>query len=285
MSSTESTNQQTEHHESLWYEDGNIVLQAQCVLFKVHRGILARQSDFFKNMFTLPGSGEAEGTDARPLPIPEVSSRGLGHLLMMLYSISGYDLPLSDDEFVEVLRAAHRFQFREVLEIVPRHLDRRLPAERKLELGMQCELDYWRLRPFQELVLSFCPRDPAHDRLGDSVWVQVLVARAQITQARIEYITANLDPRACGHVLAALVSSVPFSSPDEYRSKYWACHASVRRLPSGLYYGSRPHSSEHPCCKSSAKFDLTGGLEDQLHTVLLPTATEHAIIAAVWNPA
>jgi hypothetical protein len=43
-----------------WFEDGNIILLVeddhQCMLkaFKVHRGVLARQSEVFEAMFDLP---------------------------------------------------------------------------------------------------------------------------------------------------------------------------------------------------------------------------------------
>ena len=40
--------------ESLWFEDGNIVLQADDVVFKVYRGILIRESTVFRDMFSLP---------------------------------------------------------------------------------------------------------------------------------------------------------------------------------------------------------------------------------------
>ena len=38
----------------LWFEDGNIVLQAQNSVYKVYRGILIRESTLFESMFSLP---------------------------------------------------------------------------------------------------------------------------------------------------------------------------------------------------------------------------------------
>ncbi|GJE92821.1 BTB domain-containing protein [Phanerochaete sordida] len=40
--------------EEVWFDDGNIVLQAEGTLFKVYRGILSRESPFFRDMFSLP---------------------------------------------------------------------------------------------------------------------------------------------------------------------------------------------------------------------------------------
>jgi hypothetical protein len=38
----------------VWYNDGNLVLQAENLLFKVHRDVLAARSEVFKNMLSLP---------------------------------------------------------------------------------------------------------------------------------------------------------------------------------------------------------------------------------------
>ncbi|TCD66509.1 hypothetical protein EIP91_001285 [Steccherinum ochraceum] len=41
-------------HTSLWFEDGNVVLIAEGVAFKVHRSVLALRSSVFKDMFSFP---------------------------------------------------------------------------------------------------------------------------------------------------------------------------------------------------------------------------------------
>lgn len=38
----------------IWYEDGNIVLQAEHTQYKVYRGILAKSSPVFEDMFSFP---------------------------------------------------------------------------------------------------------------------------------------------------------------------------------------------------------------------------------------
>ena len=38
----------------IWLEDGNIVLQAENMQFKVHRGLLARVSPVFADVFSVP---------------------------------------------------------------------------------------------------------------------------------------------------------------------------------------------------------------------------------------
>ncbi|KAI0085472.1 hypothetical protein BDY19DRAFT_449067 [Irpex rosettiformis] len=41
-------------HPDLWFEDGNVVLIAGTTGFRVYRGLLVRQSDVFRDMFSLP---------------------------------------------------------------------------------------------------------------------------------------------------------------------------------------------------------------------------------------
>jgi len=51
--------------DELWFEDGNIVIVAQRVMFKVHMGVLSKHSEVFRDMFKIPQppSGEQEQFD------------------------------------------------------------------------------------------------------------------------------------------------------------------------------------------------------------------------------
>lgn len=53
----------------IWYDDGNVILQAEGTLFKVHRGVLARSSSVFEDMFSFPQppSTDAEMLDGCPI--------------------------------------------------------------------------------------------------------------------------------------------------------------------------------------------------------------------------
>ena len=50
----ENSAQSLVRHPSLWFEDGNIIIQAERTLFKVFKSVLSRESHFFKDMFSLP---------------------------------------------------------------------------------------------------------------------------------------------------------------------------------------------------------------------------------------
>lgn len=45
---------QLEHHAVFWLEDGNVILVAENMGFRVHRTILSMHSAFFRDMFSLP---------------------------------------------------------------------------------------------------------------------------------------------------------------------------------------------------------------------------------------
>ena len=69
-----------------WFDDGNLILQADGnVCFKVHRGVLARQSEIFRDMLTLPqpvAPGDAETAEVvRMYDLPVE----LSNLLMAIY--------------------------------------------------------------------------------------------------------------------------------------------------------------------------------------------------------
>lgn len=43
-----------------WYEDGNIVLEAESTQFRIFRGILSASSSIFRDMFSMPQPSESE---------------------------------------------------------------------------------------------------------------------------------------------------------------------------------------------------------------------------------
>ena len=49
-------------HPDLWFEDGNIVIHAGATVFKVLKSMLSKESQLFKDMFSLPQSSAAGET-------------------------------------------------------------------------------------------------------------------------------------------------------------------------------------------------------------------------------
>jgi hypothetical protein len=68
----DSINEPTQWPNSTpWFNDGNIVLQAELSQFRVYRGILSAHSVVFEDMFAIAkpdGEGDAEGCPVVHLP-------------------------------------------------------------------------------------------------------------------------------------------------------------------------------------------------------------------------
>lgn len=72
--------------EEVWLEDGNVVLVAEGVAFKVYRGILARSSPVFSQMFTFPQPPvEPETMEGSPVVHMSDSAAHLRYFLVAMY--------------------------------------------------------------------------------------------------------------------------------------------------------------------------------------------------------
>ena len=54
-------------HPEFWFEDGNIILVAQDVEFKVYKGPLIKQSPVFRDMLSLPQGPDSASESALPV--------------------------------------------------------------------------------------------------------------------------------------------------------------------------------------------------------------------------
>lgn len=71
-----------------YFEDGNLILATHDTptLFKVHRGVLARHSEVFQDMFAFPPAQyEAEVLDGCQVVVMHDLPLELGHLIKALY--------------------------------------------------------------------------------------------------------------------------------------------------------------------------------------------------------
>ncbi|KAK0502426.1 hypothetical protein EDD18DRAFT_691278 [Armillaria luteobubalina] len=73
--------------DDFWFEDGNIVLIAANVAFKVHRGQLSRHSEVFEGLFDLPQPPEGldDIYDGTPFVELHDSAQDVGYFLGALY--------------------------------------------------------------------------------------------------------------------------------------------------------------------------------------------------------
>lgn len=77
-----------ERHETLWFEDGNVILATPKIRFRVYRAFLSRHSTVFRDMFSMPQSATAsdQGTmDGVPIVELHDDPEELGHFLSALH--------------------------------------------------------------------------------------------------------------------------------------------------------------------------------------------------------
>jgi len=83
MASTQ--NNELKRHEDLWFDDGNIVIIAENIGFRVYRGILSKKSELFKDLFTLPQPEGSEAIDGCPVVRLQDSAADWGRFLSALF--------------------------------------------------------------------------------------------------------------------------------------------------------------------------------------------------------
>ena len=58
-----------------WFDDGNVILEAENTQFRVHRSLLARHSKVFKDMFSLPQPATDPGLRPECCPVVFLSDK------------------------------------------------------------------------------------------------------------------------------------------------------------------------------------------------------------------
>ncbi|KAH9835450.1 uncharacterized protein C8Q71DRAFT_710329 [Rhodofomes roseus] len=100
------------HDEKVWLDDGNIVIVAQNVAFRVHRSVLSLHSEVFRDMFTIPPPDDEETIDGCPAVRVSDTADGMRHMLWALYN--GRTFPehgqVEFDVVAALVRMAHKYQ-------------------------------------------------------------------------------------------------------------------------------------------------------------------------------
>lgn len=77
--------------ENFWFEDGNIILAARSVGFKVYKGLLAEHSTVFRSMFVVAQGAHAAGEqapDGCPVVPLDDSPEDLRQLFRLIYPLT-----------------------------------------------------------------------------------------------------------------------------------------------------------------------------------------------------
>ncbi|KAF7297680.1 BTB domain-containing protein [Mycena kentingensis (nom. inval.)] len=70
-----------------WFDDGNIILQAESTQFRVAKSMLTKHSSVFRDMFTVPTpAGEPIVEGCHVVFLPGDTAKDWTHLLSVMYS-------------------------------------------------------------------------------------------------------------------------------------------------------------------------------------------------------
>ncbi|KAJ7125101.1 hypothetical protein C8R44DRAFT_131664 [Mycena epipterygia] len=101
----------------IWHSDGSVILQAEDTQFRVHWGVLALHSSFFRDMQGLPQPPEQPSVDGCPVVELQDTAVDVQHLLKALYSptfLTQEKLPLP--AIAALVRLGRKYDFRELLD-------------------------------------------------------------------------------------------------------------------------------------------------------------------------
>ncbi|EPT02370.1 hypothetical protein FOMPIDRAFT_1160535 [Fomitopsis schrenkii] len=125
--------------ETYWYRDGNIVIVAQDVGFRVFKSLLAEASEVFRDMFSVPTPASDvprvdESDGATPYSIVHVSDtadefRSLLTILLHGRRYFFHDTDLPFDDLANSIRLAHKYVIQDVLEGLLHELENLYPTE------------------------------------------------------------------------------------------------------------------------------------------------------------
>ncbi|KAH9829559.1 uncharacterized protein C8Q71DRAFT_400750 [Rhodofomes roseus] len=120
--------------ERFWYEDGNVIIIAQGVGFRVFKGLLAADSEVFRDMLSLakpaPDLSRESGLDDCPVVHVTDTAAEVRSLLAILLGGRRYmrRLKFEFDDVANCIRLAHKYGIQDVLEDSLEELKKYFPA-------------------------------------------------------------------------------------------------------------------------------------------------------------
>ncbi|KDR86011.1 hypothetical protein GALMADRAFT_235199 [Galerina marginata CBS 339.88] len=113
-----------------WFEDGNVILQAENTQFRVYRGILSRNSQVFRDMFSLPQPEKETLFEGCPLVHVSDAPKDWENIFSILYdhntsyvSTSTLALPL----LASMLRIGKKYEFDNLQSLALERIRKELP--------------------------------------------------------------------------------------------------------------------------------------------------------------
>ncbi|KAJ7689843.1 hypothetical protein B0H17DRAFT_983461 [Mycena rosella] len=102
-----------QHVQELWFEDGNLIIQAGTSRFRVHRGVLAARSPVFQDMLSFPQPPDAELVEGCPAVRLHDSATDVTVFLKVIFDSSFFMSYPSETDFDIIagcLRLSHKYE-------------------------------------------------------------------------------------------------------------------------------------------------------------------------------
>ncbi|EIN08683.1 hypothetical protein PUNSTDRAFT_144161 [Punctularia strigosozonata HHB-11173 SS5] len=131
------------HYEDLWFEDRNVILEAGGVVFRLYRGILARNSPIWADLFAVPQPlADAESYDECPIVHLHDDVDDLRYFLHAINDVSFYrsDIATPYPVVAGILRLASKYAVSFLRERCIAHLSLSYPSS----------LSDWKVRERQQ---------------------------------------------------------------------------------------------------------------------------------------
>ncbi|TCD63699.1 hypothetical protein EIP91_005104 [Steccherinum ochraceum] len=104
----------------VWWEDGNLVLVAEYVAFRIHKSMLARKSQIFCDMFSIPQPSNSDQYDGCPVVHMSDSAKDVSHVLSVLYDSEKYIDPkegIDFDVIAAMLKLGRKYQMDQLVNL------------------------------------------------------------------------------------------------------------------------------------------------------------------------
>ncbi|KLO07722.1 hypothetical protein SCHPADRAFT_945014 [Schizopora paradoxa] len=139
-----STDSKPIPHETIWFEDGSIVLATDVHLYRIHKSVLSKNSVVFRDMFDLPTIGERGETGGavliaeewEGLPLVKMvgdSDEDVFHLLMAMYEREYHQInkPTTLPKILSLLALSTKYDVPAIRREVIQHLEIYYPTRPK----------------------------------------------------------------------------------------------------------------------------------------------------------
>ncbi|KAF9230040.1 hypothetical protein BU15DRAFT_84126 [Melanogaster broomeanus] len=169
----------TIHHPIFYFDDGNIVFQADQTLFRLHQGILTVHSAAWRDILKIPSGIESDGTEAHPILLEGITESEFAHFVTWVYHVGSNETELDEAALIAILKVSRLWMIENSITWAVNHLARLdLSPARKLQLARMYIIPAWIAPAIRQLMALPLASIAASDADNMGLVVYTIVARA-----------------------------------------------------------------------------------------------------------